>query len=261
MASNLKDVLQAPVVAIVGGTGKTGMWSVKGALLRQYKVKVLARNPDKVKKILTELFDADKADEYFDKLEIVKGSVTDSVALDELLEGADIVLSFLGISASAPKTWVVAPGVEAILKAIKNISATGNKPPKFVSMSAMGLGDSWEQGRRSHWIYGRFLVYVCIPYFLYDCFADMAAAEEMIVAERGEDVVATIVRAPILADGKDYFRDFEVKELGNFKYADAGEVEGIQSAFLDRQDVALGMLNCVDSGQLDNKTVTVLEMA
>ena len=99
-------------------------------------------------------------------------------------------------------------------------------------------------------------MYVYIPFFLYGCFIDMAAAEGLLLVERGKDVIAAIVRAPILADRE----DFEQEELGNFKYAEAGEVEGIQSAFLDRQDVALGMLNCVDIGQLDNKTVTIVEM-
>jgi uncharacterized protein YbjT (DUF2867 family) len=247
------------VVSIIGGTGNTGKWALKGALVRDYKVKLLARNPDKVKKILTELFGEKEGEAMLGKVEIVKGSVMDEAAMDELLEGADAVLSFLGILGSAPKTWVVAPGVEAILKAMKNIAATGNSPPKFVSMSAMGLGDSWEQGRCSHWVVGRMLVYFFIPYFLYDCFADMAAAEEHIMAEK--DLVTTIVRAPILDDGKDYLRDFTEKETGNFSFADASVTSGIQSAFLDRQDVAAGILNCVESQEFDNKAVTVLKMA
>lgn len=246
------------VVSIIGGTGNTGKWGLKGALLRDYKVKLLARNPDKVKKILIELFGEEGAEEQLGKVEIVKGSVMDEAAMDELLEGSYACLSFLGILGSAPKTWVVAPGVEAILKAMKNIKSTGNRPPKLVSMSAMGLGDSWEQGRCSHWVVGRLLVYVCIPYYLYDCFADMAAAEENMLAEK--DLITTIVRAPILSDEGGYLRDFTERETGSFKYADASVTTGIKSAFLDRQDVAAGILNCVESEEFDNKAVTVLNM-
>ena len=45
----------AKTVSIIGATGKSGMWAMKGALQRGYTVRVLARNPDKVKTIMVTL--------------------------------------------------------------------------------------------------------------------------------------------------------------------------------------------------------------
>jgi len=245
-------------VAIIGGTGQSGRWAVKGGLQRGYNLRILGRNPDKVKTIMVELFGEQEGEAYLNKVTVVKGGVMDQEALKELFMGADVILSFLGMPPNSDgKTWVVAPGVQSILETIKRMET----PPKFVSMSAMGLGDSREQGKKSHWFMGRALIHFFIPYFLKDCFADMEAAEQHILAERkaGSDLVTTIIRAPILGNSKSYKLDYTDPGAKKYRYADASEVRGISSAFLDRQDVVHGFLDCVESGALDNKTVTVLK--
>ena len=43
-------------IAIVGGTGNSGKWVLKGAVMRGISVRLLARSPDKARIILQELF-------------------------------------------------------------------------------------------------------------------------------------------------------------------------------------------------------------
>merc|ERR1712110_1091975 len=124
---------QRPTVAIIGGTGKTGKWALKGALVRNYNVRLLVRSPQKVEKLLQE-FDGQ---DLRNNLTIVKGSCgakdgSDIDGLVELLSGADVCLSFLGMV--NPKEWAVKPGCESILKAMFKILDAGGQPPKFVSM-------------------------------------------------------------------------------------------------------------------------------
>merc|ERR1712156_448684 len=100
-------------IAIIGGTGGTGKWAVKGALLKGYKVKLLARNPDKVTKVLSTLFDADTLKTLQENVVVVAGGVMDDAVLDDLLADTEAVLSFLGMVDQ--KVWVVSPGVESII--------------------------------------------------------------------------------------------------------------------------------------------------
>merc|ERR1711970_879491 len=80
----------AKTVSIIGATGKTGMWAMKGALQRGYTVRVLARNPAKVKTILGTLFGEEEADAQLEKVVVVKGGIMDEAAVLELFKGADV---------------------------------------------------------------------------------------------------------------------------------------------------------------------------
>ena len=52
----------------------------------------------------------------------------DEAAVLDLFKGADVVLSFLGMV--NPPNWVVCPGVESMVKAMKTIVEEGGSPPK-----------------------------------------------------------------------------------------------------------------------------------
>ena len=144
-------------------------------------MKLLARKPEKVTKVLSQLFDAATLETHQENITVVAGGVMDEAVLDELLEGTQAVLSFLGMV--DPKVWVVSPGMESILKGLKRIVAAGGSPPKLVSMSAMGIGNSFEQMKASNWFMGRLTAWVIIPYMLKSCFDDLEASEKMIQAE------------------------------------------------------------------------------
>ena len=146
-----------------------------------YQVKLLARKPEKVTKVLSQLFDAATLETHQENITVVAGGVMDEAVLDQLLEGTQAVLSFLGMV--DPKVWVVSPGMDSILKGLKRIVAGGGSPPKLVSMSAMGIGDSFQQMKASNWFMGRLTAWVIIPYMLKSCFDDLEASEKMIQAE------------------------------------------------------------------------------
>merc|ERR1711982_16141 len=191
-------------IAIVGGTGQTGKWAMKGALLRGYKVKLLARNPDKVTKVLATLFEEAEVEKHQENVTVVKGGIADDEAVLELVTGVDTVLSFLGMVGDQ-KVWVVFPGVENLIIAMKKVVENGGVAPKLVSMSAMGIGDSKDQMKASNWLMGRLTLWLIIPYMLKSCFDDLEASEKLIEKERQEadsSLNMTVVRAPVLKDNK-----------------------------------------------------------
>merc|ERR1712086_208130 len=235
----------AKTVSIIGATGKSGMWAMKGALQRGYTVRVLARKPEKVRTIMVTLFGEEEADAQLEKVVVVKGGIMDEAAVLDLFKGADVVLSFLGMV--NPPDWVVCPGVEQMVKAMKAIVEEGGSPPKLVSMSAMGIADSRDQMKSSNFIMGRLTLWMVIPYMLKDCFADMEASEEMIVKERelaDSSLNITIIRAPILKDKKNYKYDYTSTEPP-YSIVPPSDTSNLGSIFLDRQEVAGGFLDCV----------------
>merc|ERR1712107_335319 len=81
LTGHTKPRFKMKTIAIVGGTGQTGKWAVEGALLRGYKVKVLARNPDKVTTVLKDLFDESEVEKHQENVTVVKGGIS-SVFID-----------------------------------------------------------------------------------------------------------------------------------------------------------------------------------
>jgi len=244
-------------IAVIGGTGGTGKWVVKGALLKGYKVKLLARKPEKVTKVLNTLFDSEALETHQENVTVVTGGVMDDAVLDELLQGTEAVLSFLGMVDQ--KVWVVSPGVENILKGLKRIAGAGGTPPKLISMSAMGIGDSYSQMKASNWFMGRLTAWLIIPYMLKSCFDDLETSEKMISTEREEgdaNLNMTVIRAPVLRDYKGYKVDYlaEEKDYHIISPSDCVNVGGV---FIDRQQVAGAFLTVMESSEWDGTTVTV----
>jgi len=201
-------------------------------------------------------FKKEQTEKLLGKLTTATGKlVKDEEAIKELVTGADVVLSFLGMIDR--HVWVVEPGIKQIMSAMKSSGSTG----KLVCLSAMGVRDSWYQTRASHWAFGPLTAYVIIPLFLKNIYADMEAAENLLEAEWGEEggLTTTIVRAPVLKDDPEYKLDYTDKEAQNYFYAAQDMLEGIKSWQLDRQDVAAGVLDCVESDENDNKNVSVLQ--
>lgn len=84
-------------------------------------MKVLARNPDKVTTVLKDLFDESEVEKHQENVTVVKGGISNEEALVELLTGVDTVLSFLGMVGDQ-SVWVVSPGVENIIAALKKVA-------------------------------------------------------------------------------------------------------------------------------------------
>ncbi|WP_438463282.1 NAD(P)-dependent oxidoreductase [Marinomonas sp. PE14-40] len=71
-------------LALIGATGRTGNEVIHAALAQGYQLRVLARDPSKVK--------------VHQDVQIIKGDALDQASLAELIQGADAVVSCLGPS-------------------------------------------------------------------------------------------------------------------------------------------------------------------
>ena len=245
----LQNLRQLDVV-ILGGTGKTGKWAVKGALIRGYNVRLLVRSKEKAEKVMQSLFPPNPA-ELLSAVTLVEGSVTEPSKLAELFAGADVVLSFLGMA--EPPAWAVRPGVEAVLTALRAMQT----PPKFVSMSSIGLGDSLSQANNA---WSCCVVQLSLRWMLKEVFADMQAAEDHILATRGGDLNVVIVRATILSDKEAYSKDYASGAKRGYTFVKVGDDANAKLSFtIDRQHVAEAFLDLCESSKYDNAEVSVFE--
>ncbi|MDQ1859189.1 NAD(P)-dependent oxidoreductase [Chryseobacterium sp. WLY505] len=70
-------------IAIIGGTGKSGQYLVQNLLEKGYHLKLLLRHPENFT-LQNPL------------IEVVEGDARDTTAIDQLIEGTDLVMSTLG---------------------------------------------------------------------------------------------------------------------------------------------------------------------
>lgn len=158
-------------VLILGATGGTGRELVKQALGHGHSVRVMARDPDRVKSV-------------HPRLEVVKGDIADVAALTAAAKGQEAVLSALGVNERKPNT-VLSDGVRNLLTAMKR-----QKVKRLIFVSSLGVGDSKGQlGPMYNW--------VLLPALLKNIFADKERAEEAI---RESGVDWTIVRPGALSN-------------------------------------------------------------
>lgn len=152
-------------VLILGATGGTGRELVKQALGHGHSVRVMARNPDRLKTV-------------HPRLEVLQGDISDTTALTAAAKGQDAVLSALGVNDRNPNT-ILSEGVRNLLTAMKR-----QKVKRLIFVSSLGVGDSKGQlGPMYNW--------VLLPSLLKNIFADKERAEEVI---RESKVDWTIVR-------------------------------------------------------------------
>src|SRR5215218_2823244 len=110
-------------VLILGGTGGTGRELIEQALGHGHTVRVMARDPEKVKKV-------------HPRLEVVKGDIADSTALAAALKGQDAVLSALGVNERKPNN-ILSEGVRNLVRAMKK-----QKVKRLIFVSSLGVGES-----------------------------------------------------------------------------------------------------------------------
>lgn len=213
---------QNTTIAIIGATGATGKFVLQNALQRNFNIKVLARTPQKL-------------DKFKDQINIVKGSVSDLDTVTKLVEDCDVVLSTLGTSKKP--NYIVEKGVNVILQAIQ----ASDSKPRFIHMSAVGLGDSIIQCKK-YWLW-TFIVKVTFPLIGSDLFADMERAEKLI--SQSKDVKSVIMRAAVLNN----------KSARGYIVRSSNEPAG--KMFISREDIANFMLDSVLDTSFDGKAVSL----
>jgi len=198
--------MSKPTVAIIAATGQTGKWALKGALQREYPVRVLVRSTDKLKKVLQDLLPEKTEEAVSEMLEkditVVESPALEQTKLVELFTGADVAMSFLGMGPD--KQPIVASGARKIVDALRSMDS----PPKYLHMSSISLNDGAKHGQKA---WGCCVVGLALKVFLKACFDDLRAGEDVIVAAQDEQQSAgyagkrlslTMIRATILADNQ-----------------------------------------------------------
>ena len=159
-------------------------------------------------------------------------------AVKKLIEGADVILSTLGTNKKP--NYIVERGVSVIFQAIQS----SNSKPRFIHMSAVGLGDSKAACKKS--LLWSFIVSVTFPLIGSEVFADMERAEDLIIKTQNVDSV--IMRAAILND----------KPTRGYKVHQSDEAVG--KMFISRQDIAVFMLDCVNDTSYDGQAVSLFSV-
>jgi len=146
-------------IAILGATGQTGGHAMQIALAAGHEVRVLARTPAKIR-------------ENDALLTIVKGDATDAAACAELIAGCDAVIAALG-PPNLKATTLRQDAARAITAAMKQQNVK-----RIVWLSALGVGDSMPQMRKTSWLAANLFV----PLVVKKTYVDALAAEEVLKA-------------------------------------------------------------------------------
>lgn len=196
-------------LAVIGATGKVGRHVVSSALEQGHRVVAIARSPEKMSHPAAT-----------PGLTRVQGDVLQAGSLSTALAGVDVVVSCVGITADMKP--VSAKGTEEILATM----ADGSHGSRLVFLTALGMGDSWGQMRRSSW--GGYFLFTFVYTFLVPFVRrDMNGAEAVAQAS---DVDYVIARPSVLTNKPG---------RGTWRESDAS---GRVGTSIPRQDVAAFML-------------------
>lgn len=163
------------LLAVFGATGGTGTQVVRQALGRGHRVVALVRRPEALRT------------ERHARLRVVRGDVLVPDDVGGVVDGADAVVSALGIGYRRHATTVYSEGTDNILSAMEK---TGVRRLLVVSTSSLRLPD---RTRRAEWLVTRWLLHPMLkrPY------ADMALMEGRV---RRSSADWTLVRAARLTN-------------------------------------------------------------
>lgn len=242
-------------VAILGATGKTGKWAVKGAIQRGWHVRLLVRDPSKIPGLLEELFprksDVEVRQIMATQVATVRCPGFEVPQLVEVMTGADALLSFVGQAAKGES--VVGPAVEGVLAAMSQMQGAG--PRTFVLQSAIGtdLPDSKDHAKEALGV----VTMWGIDVFLSSTFEDMTEGEELVIEGRrrlpSRDL--KILRCPILKDAKGLKVNYR-GGCAEYSIIPGGE-DGNFSYQIDRQVVAQAALDLSDPGICSNLNLSL----
>lgn len=102
---------QKSTFLVLGATGGTGKHFVAQALANGHKVRALVRTPEKLEQLKLPTGDGN--------LEVVRGSITDPVNIDDLVKGVDYVVSMLGDKVLQSKEKINAAFVKKLVPSMR----------------------------------------------------------------------------------------------------------------------------------------------
>lgn len=160
-------------LAIFGATGRTGQQLLRQALKAGHQVTVLVRDPAKL---------AEKSD----RLTVVQGTLKDTACLDQVIKGADAVISAMGPANNQP-TLDISSGMQGIITAMKL-----NGVKRLIISAGAGVGDPGDTPK----LFNK-LMNVLLKATAKNVYEDMLNTVTL-VRESGLDW--TVVRVPMLTD-------------------------------------------------------------
>lgn len=228
-------------VALIGSTGRAGGWVLEECLSRGYSVTTLVRT-------------ASKLEAYQDRISVVEGDATDAQDVRNLIYGngddnsdeqpkVQVVISTIG--SPNKETLVVKKAAEALVKALKDKSASSNNIPRIIWMTSTGINEATNQaksytifGKSSRWLFGYgffglLQFKILIPYIIgQDLWDDMEHSETVI---RSADNGAIVKHTVIVRPGNMY----PVSEAATFSEQwrkEGGENENLEYIFVGAED-------------------------
>mmetsp|Transcript_32657 Transcript_32657/g.103401 ORF Transcript_32657/g.103401 Transcript_32657/m.103401 type:complete len:272 (-) Transcript_32657:61-876(-) len=178
--------MTSKTIAVFGATGGVGLESVYQALNKGYKVKALARSPEKLI-IPPGSGGESKAGKKIESpdLTVVQGDVTKAADVNKIFQDQDIdgVVVALGGRTKEVGTTMLTEGTRNIIQAMKS---SGSKRVSIVT--SIGAGDSYDQAP--------FLFKVIMWTILKDAFKDKNNQESLFLdpGASGKDLEFVIVR-------------------------------------------------------------------
>lgn len=159
---------------VFGGTGGTGQQLIRTALASGHTVTAPARDPSRIRTAHS-------------RLRIVRADVLDPASLVGTADGADAVVSALGVPDGRKPTTVYSTGVANVLDAMVNADVS-----RFIGVSAVPVTPRAEVG-----VLDRLVVYPILYQLFGEGYADMARMEQVL---RNSAVEWTVVRPPRLTN-------------------------------------------------------------
>ena len=197
-------------LALFGATGRTGRHLLQQALERGYNVRVLARDPGKLAV-------------QSERLVVVRGNLKDAACVEEVITGADAVLSVLGPTSNEP-TFEISRGTADIMSTMKR---QGVK--RLIISAGAGVGDPGDTPK----LFNK-LINVALKATARNVYEDMLKTVDQV---RGSGLEWTVVRVPRLTDGP---------KTGQVRVGMVGQGTG---ANLSRADMAEFMLKQVNDSR------------
>jgi len=160
-------------LAIFGATGRTGRHVVEQALAAGHTVRALVRDPAKLPA-------------GHERLTVVQGDVLDPESVDQVVAGADVIVSVLGHAPNVPK--------DVLTVAMKHILAAMQKHGvrRLVSLTGAGVADPQDRPR----LWNKAIAWL-LARLQPELLADSERQAELI---RASDRDWVIVRVPRLTD-------------------------------------------------------------
>ena len=197
-------------IAIFGATGRAGQHLVQQALNSGYCVRALARDPGKLGR-------------QHERLLVIRGSLSDKPQVEQVIAGADAVLSALGPTSNAP-TFEISQGTSGIISAMKKHGVK-----RLIISAGAGVGDPGDTPK----LFNK-LINVALKATARNVYEDMLKTVDLV---RQSGLEWTVVRVPRLTDSP---------QTGQIRVGMVGQGTG---ANLSRADMAEFMLKQIDDGR------------